>query len=99
MRSVAAASPGWQHLLLLPAAPLEDRCVMDGASKMCPPSSPQVHHSCRYSFSLGFSLPSRRGVPSAAGSDGERENVAAEQEMEIKTKGEDRQPGEGGGPH
>lgn len=32
MRSGAAASPGWQHLLLLPAAPLEDRRVMDGES-------------------------------------------------------------------
>ena len=96
---MAAASLGWQHLLLLPEAPLEDRVVMDGASRRCPSSLPQVPHTCRYSFSLGFSLPSQRGVPSAAGRDGETENITAEQEMEIKTKGEARQPGEGGVPH
>jgi len=37
--------------------------------------------------------------PPAAGRNGVGENIATEQETEIKTKREVRQPGEGGGPH
>lgn len=37
--------------------------------------------------------------PPAAGRDGAGKNIFAEQEVEIKNKGEARQPGEGGGPH